>query len=183
MFDVDRFVEDCLAAQHEADSQKAVREVLASTLVSPRNLLAALGEPTEAGAFKLYHGPTITVLNVIWAPLMTLKPHNHNMWALIGIYTGREDNIFWRRDNERVEAAGAKALCEGDIETLGEEIVHSVTNPLERYTGAIHIYGGDFFAANRSEWDAETLTERPFDLEKNMRQFQEADARFVAGFD
>ena len=28
-------------------------------------------------------------------------PHNHQMWAVIGIYigiyTGREDNIFWRR--------------------------------------------------------------------------------------
>ena len=24
-------------------------------------------------------------------------PHNHEMWAVIGVYTGREDNIFWRR--------------------------------------------------------------------------------------
>ena len=31
---------------------------------------------------------------------------------VIGIYTGREDNIFWRRSEEgRIEAAGAKALC------------------------------------------------------------------------
>jgi hypothetical protein len=28
---------------------------------------------------------------------MTVMPHNHNMWAIIGIYTGREDNILWRR--------------------------------------------------------------------------------------
>ena len=28
-----------------------------------------------------------------------------------------------------------------------------------RLTGAIHIYGGDFFAAERSEWDPETLKE------------------------
>jgi len=27
---------------------------------------------------------------------MTIMPHNHRMWAVIGIYTGREDNIFWR---------------------------------------------------------------------------------------
>jgi predicted metal-dependent enzyme (double-stranded beta helix superfamily) len=32
--------------------------------------------------------------NVVWAPKMTIMPHNHCMWAVIGVYTGREDNIF-----------------------------------------------------------------------------------------
>jgi hypothetical protein len=32
-----------------------------------------------------------------------------------------------------------------------------VTNPIPRLTGAIHVYAGDFFAAERSEWDPETL--------------------------
>ena len=41
--------------------------------------------------------------------------HNHNMWAVIGIYTGREDNIFWRKlkDGKHIEAAGAKSLMAG----------------------------------------------------------------------
>jgi hypothetical protein len=38
-----------------------------------------------------------------------------------------------------------------------------VTNPLPRYTGGLHIYGGDFFATPRSQWNAETLTEEPSD--------------------
>src|SRR5258706_10770029 len=49
----------------------------------------------------------------------------------------------------KVEAAGAKSLCEKDAVPLGPEIIHSVTNPIPRLTGAIHVYGGDFF--NRSE--------------------------------
>jgi hypothetical protein len=32
---------------------------------------------------------------------------------------------------------------------------------------------------SRSEWDLETLLERRYDLEKNMRIFQEANARFA----
>ena len=103
------------------------------------------------------------------------------MWAVIGIYTGREDNIFWRRvpgqDGGRIEAAGAKSLGERDVEPLGREIIHTVTNPLPRLTGAIHVYGGDFFAASRSEWDPETLLERPFDMEKNLHLFGQANAR------
>ena len=84
---------------------------------------------------------------------MTITPHDHRMWAVIGLYTGREDNIFWRRikgdPQGQVEAAGARALCVGDAEPLGQNVIHSVTNPIPRLTGAIHVYGGDFFAAER----------------------------------
>jgi hypothetical protein len=49
--------------------------------------------------------------------------------------------------------SGAKALSTGDAEPLGNNIIHSVTNPIRRLTGAIHVYGGDFFHEERSEWD------------------------------
>jgi len=121
----------------------------------------------------------LTILNVVWGPRMTIMPHNHLMWAVIGIYTGREDNIFWRRlpdaDRGRIEAAGAKSLGERDAEPLGRDVIHTVTNPLARLTGAIHVYGGDFYAVARSEWDPETLLERQYDVEKNMRLFEAAN--------
>jgi predicted metal-dependent enzyme (double-stranded beta helix superfamily) len=102
------------------------------------------------------------------------------MWAVIGVYTGREDNIFWRRvpgaNGGKLEAAGAKALGERDAEPLGHNIIHSVTNPIGRLTGAIHVYGGDFFGAERSEWDPETLLEGRYNVERAMRQFEEANA-------
>jgi predicted metal-dependent enzyme (double-stranded beta helix superfamily) len=116
---------------------------------------------------------------------MTIMPHNHQMWAIIGIYTGREDNIFWRRladgPGSKVEAAGAKALCEKDAEPLGRNIIHSVTNPIPRLSAAIHVYGGDFFAAERSEWDPETLSEQRYDVAKNMRLFEKANAANAPG--
>lgn len=178
MFDVERFVDDCRAAYAGDRSHKAVREVLARAISEPGDVLNGLGEPTAAGVQKLYHGDDLTILNLVWAPLMTIMPHNHNMWATIGIYSGREDNIFWRKDGERIEAAGAKALSVGDAEALGKDIVHSVTNPIEKFTCAIHIYGGDFFNEPRSEWDPERLTEKPYDVEKNLRLFKEANERF-----
>jgi hypothetical protein len=51
-----------------------------------------------------------------------------------------------------------------------------VTNPIPRLTGAIHVYGGDFFAAERSEWDPETLMEGRYDAERAMRRFEAANA-------
>jgi len=120
-----------------------------------------------------------SILNVIRAPKMTIMPHDHRMWAVIGLYTGREDNIFWRRvpgdRSGKVEAAGARSLCVGNAEPLGHNIIHSVTNPIPRLTGAIHVHGGDFFAAERSEWDPESLLEERFDPEQAVRRFEEAN--------
>ena len=175
MFDLDRFIADCQAAINADDSHKSVQEVVARAVCDPAAVLKGLGEPKAGGIQKLHHSPTLTVLNVIWPPKMTIMPHNHQMWAVIGIYTGREDNIFWRRleggDGRGLEAAGAKALSTKDAAPLGTNIIHSVTNPIPRLSGAIHVYGGDFFAAERSEWDPESLREQRFDVERAQKMF------------
>ena len=181
MFDLDRFIADCRAAVSLDGTHKSVREIVARTVCEPAAVIAGLGAPARAEVQKLYNSPELTILNVIWGAGMTIMPHNHLMWAVIGIYTGREDNIFWRRlpeeDGGRIEAAGAKSLGAGDVAPLGRDIIHTVTNPLPRFTGAIHVYGGDFFAASRSEWDPETLLEQPFDMQKNLQLFEKANAR------
>ena len=179
MFDLDRFIADCSEAVGADPSHKAAREVVARAVSDPAAVLAGLGEPRRAEVQRLYSCSGLTILNVVWGPRMTIMPHNHLMWAVIGIYTGREDNIFWRRvpsaEGGRIEAAGAKSLGKRDAEPLGRDIIHTVTNPLARLTGAIYVYGGDFFAVSRSEWDPETLLERDYDVEKNMRLFEEAN--------
>jgi predicted metal-dependent enzyme (double-stranded beta helix superfamily) len=184
MFDLDQFTADCRAALAADNSHKNVREVVARAVSDPCAILKGLGEPKRSEVQKLYHSSDLTILNVIWAPHMTIMPHNHQMWAVIGIYTGREDNIFWRRGpgahGGKLEAVGARALSTKDADPLGHNIIHSVTNPIARLTGAIHVYGGDFFGAERSEWDPETLEEGRYDAAKTMRMFEEANARYGA---
>src|SRR5215510_3294446 len=178
MFDLDQFIADCRAALPEK-STRDMSDVVRRAVSEPAAVLKALGEPERPGLHCLYRAPDLTILNVVWAPMMTVVPHNHHMWAVIGIYTGREDNIFWRRvrgePGGRLEAAGAKALCVRDAEPLGRDIIHSVTNPIPRLTAAIHVYGGDFFdPADRSEWDPETSLEERWDPERAVRRFEEA---------
>jgi predicted metal-dependent enzyme (double-stranded beta helix superfamily) len=180
MFDLDQFIADCCAALAADHSRKLVLEVVGRAVSDPAAVLRQLGEPRRAQLQKLYHAPDLTILNVIWAPTMTIMPHDHRMWAVIGLYTGREDNILWQRIKDdpsgRIEAVGARALGVRDAELLGHNVIHSVTNPLPRLTGAIHVYGGDFFAAERSEWDPESLREEQFDTERAVRRFEEANA-------
>lgn len=161
--DIDRFVEDCIAANQETDAQAAVNAVLARAVSTPKSVIAALGEPTKAGLNVLLRSPTLTIFVATWTPQMNLMPHDHLMWANIGIYTGREDNIFWKRTASGIVAFGADALFEKDTAMLPDDALHSVTNPLLRFTGGIHIYGGDFFNTTRSQWNPETLEEEPSD--------------------
>ncbi len=177
--DVERFIEDLERANGESEPQAAVDAVLARTVSDPAAVLAGLGEPGVAGLHTIHHSPELTVLNVVWAPLMLLMPHNHEMWASIAIYTGREDNILWQRKGAVVEAIGARSLSEKEVFALPEDAIHSVTNPIRRLTGAIHVYGGDFFEVEgRSEWDPDTLSERALDLGAAQDRFRDASERF-----
>ena len=179
-FEVERFVDDCRHASATPDPRGAVLDVLARSISQPAAVLRGVGEPMTGGINTWYCSRQLTVLNIVWSPLMQLMPHEHRMWSVIGIYTGREDNIFWRRHGDSVTAVQARALAAGEPIALDADVIHSVTNPTPKLTGAIHIYGGDFFARPRSEWDPETLTERPWDVRQAMRIFKDANERFAA---
>ena len=122
MFDLDKFISDCCDAVEQDPTHRAAREVAARAVADPSAVLKGLGEPERAGVMPLYQSDKLTILNVVWGPLMNVPAHNHEMWAVISVYTGREDNIFWRRikdeNGETIEAAGAKSLTVKDAETL-----------------------------------------------------------------
>ena len=60
---------------------------------------------------------------------------------------------------------------------LGPDIIHSVINPISRLTGAIHVYGGDFFAATHKsrKRDPERLLEEPYDVKRLLAIFEESN--------
>ena len=175
--DIDRFVEDCVIANRETHAQDAVLEVMDKAIRSPGAVLNAVGEPSQAGIKVFHNTATLTIFAASWTPQMNLMPHDHLMWANIGIYTGREDNIFWKRTPDGIRAFGADALFVKDTAMLPADALHSVTNPLQRFTGGIHIYGGDFFNTTRSQWDPETLDEEPSDGARIRNMFHRENVR------
>jgi predicted metal-dependent enzyme (double-stranded beta helix superfamily) len=174
----DELVAECVEAIAEHDPRLAVRTVLERALADGE-LADALGE--RSGDLNvLHHAADLTVLNVVWPPLVSLFPHDHRMWAGIAIYGGREDNTFYRREGSTIVTSGGKELDEGDVLLLGDDTIHAVHNPRRTYTGAIHVYGGDFFSTPRSQWDADTLEEEPWDLAAVTKEFERAEAEFKA---
>jgi predicted metal-dependent enzyme (double-stranded beta helix superfamily) len=107
---------------------------------------------------------------------MRFRPHNHLMWAAIGMYGGQEDNAFYRRIGTGLAESGGQQLRASDVLLLGADTIHAVTNPLRTFAGAIHVYGGDITTrVGRSEWDEERGEEIPYDFERTRRYFEAAN--------
>jgi predicted metal-dependent enzyme (double-stranded beta helix superfamily) len=177
---VEDIVSRCRAALTEHTPVLAVRDVLAELVADPDALEQAVGPVELGGITTLHNAPDLTVLRVAWTPGMALNPHDHRMWAVIGMYGGQEDNAFYRRTPGGLDTAGGRELPAGDVLVLGDDVIHSVANTRTEFAAALHVYGGDFFDTDRSEWDFATYTERPRDIAGTRRLFEDANARWLA---
>ena len=177
VFDVDGLIADCVAARGDSDPRRAVKDVLTRAVASGSGIADAL-PPDRAQFMPLHVTPELTVLKVVWTPGMRLFPHNHKMWAAISIYSGGEDNTFYRRSSDGLTESGGTELRAHDVCLLGDDTIHAVTNPTSSYTGAIHVYGGDLIHAERSQWSFDTFEERPYDVEGTRQYFEDQNAQF-----
>ena len=176
MFDIDELIGECRRALAEAQPRLAIKEVLERAMSAPEQVARAL-PPDRAEVVPLHVSDDLSVLQAVWAPGMHFRPHNHLMWAAIGIYGGQEDNTLYRRTGSGITVSGGRELRTGDVALLGDDTIHAVANPRRTFTGAIHVYGGDITARpGRSEWDETTFEEVAYDFERVKRTFKEANS-------
>ena len=90
MFEPERFIESCLATLKERSAQLAVQELVREAVSQPGAVEKALGTPAESGITTIFRSDELTILNVVWAPLMNIYPHDHRTWAVIGTTAGRK---------------------------------------------------------------------------------------------
>jgi predicted metal-dependent enzyme (double-stranded beta helix superfamily) len=175
MFDVDDLVAECRAAVAQDDPLRSIKEVLERAMSDPAAVAKVL-PPDRAEIVPLHVSPEVTVLKVVWAPGRPFRPHNHLMWAAIGLYAGQEDNTFYRRGAGTIHESGGRQIRCREVALLGPDTIHAVTNPLQSFAGAIHVYGGDLHnKVGRSEWSAATLEETPYNFENTVRYFAAAN--------
>ena len=157
-------VTSCRAALAAADPGAVVASVLEPVVARPetfRDDLEAL-RATPGGAAIIHRSDELTVLGLEVAPGFVSPPHNHTVWAVVGVYQGAEDNIFYRRTSQGIEETGRGVLRTGDCLALPEDAVHGIANSGTLPLLALHVYGGDLFATSRSQWDESLTVEMPF---------------------
>jgi predicted metal-dependent enzyme (double-stranded beta helix superfamily) len=163
MFDPEEFVSRCRQAVLEPDPALAVREVVAEAVSRPEALQATLAA-AGPGPITWYQSPRLTVQRIVWPPGVITPPHEHRMWAVVGVYQGQEDNTLWRRIPSGVEQVKGRELSARELIVFGPDAVHAVANPCSYPTIGLHVYGGDIHTTARSEWDFAGQNEHPFDI-------------------
>ncbi len=182
MLDPEEFIASCQQALSENTPAWAIKELVGAAVAEPDQIVAAWGIPSHGGITTLHRSPELTILNIVWPPGMALYPHDHQLWAVIGLYGGQEDNTFFNRKAEGVGLirAGFKELRSRNAVILGQDAIHAVHNPQGVFTGALHVYGGDFFAQPRSEWASENDEEIPYSVDHAMKAFADANGHWLA---
>ncbi len=176
-FDRDMFIDECRRSLDEDEPQLAVRDVVGRAISNPAAVERELGVADAWRVEVLYNDEDLTIMHFVWPPSVDLFPHEHKMWSTVGIYGGIEDNTYYRRAGHSIEASGHRRGDVGDVLLMGVDGIHSVQNPTRQWTAALHVYGSDFFAHPRLQWDPQTGQAKPFDIKNALAVLTVADAQ------
>jgi predicted metal-dependent enzyme (double-stranded beta helix superfamily) len=168
-FELNRFIEECLKSVSDANPVERVRRLL-QTAVDDPSISTVL--PAEAEDETLLHASEqLTVYSLRLTPGILYPPHEHKMTAVIGLYEGAETNYFYRRDGSSLTRTTVNESRAPEVLVLPPDAIHSVANPGQSYSRAIHVYLGPLTKIERSVWAADGTQERPFD---NTFYFEQA---------
>lgn len=163
------FVETCRSLLDAPDAAERVAAALLPLLADAEALSVEVEalRPPGGGPAIVHRSDDLTVLGLAVPAGFVSPVHDHTIWAVVGIYTGDEDNVFYRRGDDGagtvgiVETGRAVLRC-GEVLALPPDAVHRIANSGTDTMRAVHVYGGDLFATHRSQWDDDTGEQRPF---------------------
>lgn len=174
-FDRDEFVAACVAALGEADRLGGLREVMARAVSDPASIAATVPVPVDPDDDGIIHrSPELFVTYAVFPRGFCTGIHDHRMPAVIGAWSGYEDNRLFRRAGGGLEPVGATRVEAGEVLVLDADAIHDVHAPASAWTGALHVYLGDLTAVPRSEWAGIDVPEAPLDVAAMERRWSEA---------
>ena len=176
MFDLQDFVATCQQLVGAPDAARRALELMRAVVVEAEGIKRFVAPlATEQGVFDapLFRSPELFILNATLPPHFKTPPHDHRMWAVVGIYEGQENNTFYRRSGKGLEEINRREVRAGEAVLLGPEVIHAIENPLASNTLGLHVYGGDLAAAQRSMWSPHSGEELPYDVPQLFRWCKE----------
>jgi predicted metal-dependent enzyme (double-stranded beta helix superfamily) len=165
---ITKLIEKCHLALDDADPQSSVEGVLRRAVNDP-DIAAEVAQRTKfanLADLAVHRSEQLTLLAGALPPGFAAAPHNHNLWSVVGVCSGQEDNEYFERDGDRLKPAGKATVVGPDVLPNAADVIHAIRNPLDVPLLVVHAYGGDLFAVERSTWDPKTHEEIPFDWQK-----------------
>jgi predicted metal-dependent enzyme (double-stranded beta helix superfamily) len=165
MASVAELVARCLAAARTDHPIDAVRDVLQDVVARPALWQAMfereVHQTDHRGISELHEDARLTITHVALDPDFVSGVHDHGIPALIAVYSGQEDNTFYRLADGVPVADRHTAVVAPDILFMATEDIHHIENRLAEPLRAVHIYFGSLPNAVRSAWNMETGERMP----------------------
>ena len=163
-FSYEQFVEDARAAAVTSHPTKAVRALLERTLNNTQLRNQGLPDQTD-DEIHLFEDETVSVWSCRFQPAFVMPPHEHKMDVHIGVVSGTEKNIMYRREDGALVHKATKIVQSGEVLSIGADGIHAVTADGDQPSHALHIYLGPLMATKRDLFDWQTGAAIPFTME------------------
>jgi predicted metal-dependent enzyme (double-stranded beta helix superfamily) len=128
----------------------------------------AVPDPQHYRQYLLYCDPDarFSIVSFVWGPGQKTPVHDHQVWGLIGMLRGAEDETrYSRRADGTLEPAGHARLTPGQVAAVSPSTgdIHQVANAFaDRVSISVHVYGADIGTVSRHTYDVATGQQKPF---------------------
>lgn len=79
------------------------------------------------------------------------------------MYVGAEENVYYEADGVGLRESRRRLLSTGDVAVHAPDVIHSIASAGDEPLATLHVYGGNFFHALRSEWRGSPFVRHDYD--------------------
>ena len=107
---------------------------------------------------------TLSLFSLVVPPGAMTPVHDHLAWGLVGVYSGNQDEEFYRPGGGRLELGRRRPLDPGDFYTLlpPRDDIHRVRTTSPETSVSIHLLANDTGCVWRHTYDEQTGEVNPF---------------------
>lgn len=143
-----------MSATAAPDSLFAIRDVVLQAVSAPAALATVFPTPLpeDNGDGVLYQSANLLVVCPFFPRSYSTGIHDHTVPAVIGVWSGYEDNHLFARAAHGLRPLGVQRVHAGEVLVLARDAIHDVHTPSDAHSAALHVYLGDITASERSVW-------------------------------
>lgn len=170
--ELDQFLAECHAVAKTENAGEAVQSLMSKLMSDLKNLQSFMKSLRHKPVFEdpiLFRSADLFIFNYCQIPGHKGAPHTHGVWAVVGLYEGQEDNVYYKRKGKGLKEVERKTLSPGEVDFREDDAIHAVSNPLDKPSFALHVYGGDLLTVERRMWNPFTSEELPFELNQFLK--------------
>jgi len=161
-FNLDAFVETLKSLRLEPNALARIKQAMDTAFANPTTIRKSMPSFAQDET-TLFEDDNISIWHCRFKRGTPTPPHDHQIPAIIGLFSGIERNHFYKNETEdKVSLKGHADMEPGDVLQIAPTAIHSVECISDTPSCGIHVYLGPLTKIDRSLYDTNTDTRVKF---------------------